>query len=184
MFRDLARCTARLKGERYEGAVIAAAEGERDGMLGRTADGLPETHADRHGKMTEQAPHHTARPAPRAPRHGPSPGRAADETGTLTIKMLLGRKAPTERTAGEGGVLHLEARAEGVRAASIRLRFTTEDVRDFVEDVGDTNELHEGEKPLVPGLLILERLLKEATLVSCQKLSMKFKTPVFVGQNV
>ena len=64
MFRDLARCTARLKGERYEGAVIAAAAWERDGMLGRTADGLPETLADRHGMMTV---------------------RAADESGTLTI---------------------------------------------------------------------------------------------------
>ncbi len=163
MFRDLARCTARIKGERYKGAVIAAAAWERGGTPGRTADGLPATLADRHGMMTVQA---------------------ADESGTLTIKMLLGRKAPVERTAGGEGVLHLEARAEGARAASIRLQFATEDVREFVEDVGDTNELHEGEKPLVPGLLILERLLKQMEFITCRKIFLKYTTPVFAGQEV
>ena len=161
MFRDLARCTARLKGERYKGAIIAAAAWEKGGVPGRTSDGLPAILSDRHGMMTVQA---------------------ADESGTLTIKMLLGRKAPAERLAGGDGTLHLEARAEGVAASSIRLKFTAEDVQDFVKDVNDTNALHEGANPLVPGLLIMERLLE--VLTDCQKLTMKFKTPVFVGQEV
>ena len=163
MFRDLARCTARLKGARYEGAVIAAAEWTRGGLSGKKTDDMPDILLDRHGMMKV---------------------RATDESGTLTLEMLLGRKAPTERTAGGEGILHLEARAEGVTASSIRLRFTTGDVRSFVSGVNDTNALHEGEKPLVPGLLIMEQLLKEAKLAACQKLSMKFKTPVFVGQEV
>jgi len=163
MFRDLARCTARLKGRRYEGVVIAAAEWQKDGLPGHTADGLPDILTDRHGMMTV---------------------RASDKSGMLTLKMLLGRKAPTKRAAGTEGKLHLEASAEGVADNRICLRFTTEDVRAFVSDVGDTNALHEGEKPLVPGLLIMERLLQAAELAACSHLSLKFTTPVFVGQEV
>ena len=163
MFRDLARCTARLKGERYEGAVIAAAKWQKGGMPGRMADGLPDILAGRHGMMTVQA---------------------ADESGTVAIKMLLFRRAPTVRMVGEGGILRLEARVEGVAARNVRLRFTAEDVRSFVRDVNDTNALHGGEKPLVPGLLIMERLLKQMEFITCRKVLLKYTMPVFAGQEV
>ena len=92
MFRDLARCTARLKGARYDGAVIAAAEWSRQGNDTMFAnDAMPEILVDRHRMMKV---------------------RAADASGTLVITMLLGRKAPTVR-ASEDGVLHLAAEAAG-----------------------------------------------------------------------
>ena len=164
MFRDLARCTARLKGERYEGAVIAAAEWSRKGNGQPLAENaMPDILLDRHGMMTV---------------------RAADDSGMLTIKMLLGRKPPKARTARTDEALRLEATAEGVAATSIRLRFTAEDVRSFVSDVNDMNALHEGGNPLVPGLLIMERVLRDRALIACPYLLMKFTIPVFVSQEV
>ena len=161
VFRDLARCTARLKGARYDGAVIAAAEWSRQGNDTMFAnDAMPEILVDRHRMMK---------------------GRAAEASGTLVITMLLGRKAPTVR-ASEDGVLHLAAEADGVPGGSVPMAFTTADVRAFVQAVDDTNPLHEGERPLVPGLLIMETVLKR--LDDCKKLSMKFTMPVFAGQKV
>ena len=155
MFRDLARCTARLKGARYDGAVIAAAEWSRQGNDTMFAnDAMPEILVDRHRMMKV---------------------RAADASGTLVITMLLGRKAPTVR-ASEDGVLHLAAEVDGVPGGSVPMAFTTADVRAFVQAV------HEGERPLVPGLLIMDTVLKR--LDDCKKLSMKFTMPVFAGQKV
>ena len=123
VFRDLARCTARLKGARYDGAVIAAAEWSRQGNDTMFAnDAMPEILVDRHRMM------------------------------------------------------------KGVPGGSVPMAFTTADVRAFVQAVDDTNPLHEGERPLVPGLLIMETVLKR--LDDCKKLSMKFTMPVFAGQKV
>ena len=164
MFRDLACCTARLKGPRFEGAVIAAAEWSREGdEKAQENGGMPEILRDRHGMMTV---------------------RAADASGVLVLKMLLGRKAPAMRESGADGVLHLMAQAEDIGHDAICMMFTADEVRSFVHDVDDTNLLHKGAQPLVPGLLIMERLLKHPSLKGCSRMSMKFTTPVFVGQKL
>ncbi|WP_294158943.1 hypothetical protein [uncultured Selenomonas sp.] len=161
MFRDLARCTARLKGARYDGAVIAAATWSRQGNgAALEADTMPTILLDCHRMIRVQA---------------------TDTSGTLTLTMLLGRKAPSVREA-DHGVLQLTAEADGVEQGDVRLMFTADEVRSFVHDVDDTNPLHEGTRPLVPGLLMMETLLKR--LDDCKKLSMKFTTPTFVGQEV
>ncbi len=160
VFRDLARCTARLKGARYEGAVIAAAEWTREGNGAELAAGvMPDILVDRHRMMRV---------------------RAADTSGTLVITMLLGRKAPGVRTA-EDGVLHLAAEADGRAGGDVTMAFTQEDVRAFVHAIDDTNPLHEGVRPLVPGLLIMKKLL---SLKSCKTLHMRFTVPIFVEQEV
>ena len=164
MFRDLARCTARLKGKRYDGAVIAAAEWQRAGS-GKPLESnvLPEILLDRHGLMKV---------------------RAMDASGQLTLKMLLGREAPAPRS-DEDGTLRLAADVQGIQKDGIvHLTFAAEDVAAFTRDVGDTNPLHEGARPLVPGLLIVEQLLEDPILLNCQRLRMKFITPVFAGQEV
>ena len=159
MFRDLARCTARLKGVRYDGAVIAAAEWSRRGDGKPLAkDAMPDILIDRHRMMKV---------------------RAADASGTLTITLLLGRNAPTVRAA-EDDVLHLVAEADGAVNGDVRMTFTAADVRAFVQAIDDTKPLHEGARPLVPGLLIMETVLKR--LEDCKQLSMKFSIPIFVGQ--
>ena len=114
-------------------------------------------------------------------RHRMMRVQAADASGALTLTMLLGRKAPNMREA-DHGVLRLTAEADGVESDDVRLMFTANEVRSFVQDVDDTNPLHEGARPLVPGLLMMETLLKR--LDDCKKLSMKFTTPTFVGQEV
>lgn len=161
MFRDLARCTARLKGARYDGAVIAAAEWSRQGKgTAIEEDMMPLILVDRHRMMKV---------------------RATDASGTLTITMLLGRKAPAVREE-VGGALRLNAEADGVPSGDVQMMFTADDVRAFVHDINDTNPLHEGERPLVPGLLLMETVLKN--FGDCKRLAMKFTTPTFVGQKV
>ena len=114
-------------------------------------------------------------------RHRMMRVQAADASGALTLTMLLGRKAPNMREA-DHGVLRLTAEADGVESDDVRLMFTANEVRSFVQDVDDTNPLHEGARPLVPGLLMMETLLNR--FASCHRLSMKFSVPVFVSQNV
>lgn len=129
-------------------------------------DAMPEILADRHGMMKVQA---------------------SDASGTLTLKMLLGRKAPEVHASDTGGVIHLTAKTDGTAGTeprSIRMTFTVDEVHAFVKDVNDTNALHKGTRPLVPGLLMVDRLLQVSSLKDCKNVSMRFTSPVFIGQTV
>lgn len=161
MFRDLARTTAALKGKRYEGAVIAAARWRRGRF--ECQIGMPEIQKGRHGLCVL---------------------RAADESGELMLTLLLGRPAPQAEAGQPPRVLQAVARGQGIRPSACSLRFSEKDVQAFVRDVNDTNPLHEGRCPLVPGLLILETLLKQPELRGCMELSLKFTTPSFAGETI
>lgn len=186
MFRDLAKCTARLKGGRYDGAVISTVVWENTpGVASRE----PEVLVDKH-KMLRV--------------------RAVDASGRLTITMLLGRSAPLPAANGAGSVKLAAtvviagdtAGTAGTSAAAARepaaelpvalprelaFSFTAAEILDFVTAIDDTNPLHRAEflsPPLVPGLAIVERILAACGSGRVQSLAMKFTAPSFAGDNI
>lgn len=191
MFRDLARVTARLKGSRFEGAVIAAAEWFQLG-----ADANVESVFDASG---------CAEPVILSDRHGLMRMRAFDASGTLTLTLLLGRTAPRidvirecrltavvdvncdyrlNDPAGVNGDSRLSDSDDSARTDAVRLRFSAAEVYAFVTSVNDTNMLHRTGRPLVPGLMIMEKLLSRPELDGCSRIRMKFTCPVFSDQDV
>ena len=137
MFRDLARMTASLKGPCYEGALIARAVWERgeDGA----GSGM-RILRDHHGLLEVMA---------------------FDDSGRLTLTMLLGRPAPSRPSGRLIRSRSLKLLVDGAPTpAHLSLCFSAESVHAFVQSVGDTNALHAGPAPLVPGLAILEAALQ------------------------
>lgn len=61
------------------------------------------------------------------------------------------------------------------------LSFTDDEVHEFVSDVGDTNDIHQGEKPIVPGMEILEYLCLNN---SWEKINLRFRHPVRAGETI
>lgn len=61
--------------------------------------------------------------------------------------------------------------------------YTAQLISEFTKDAGDDNSIHKGENPLVPGLLMLEDLLKK---ISKDKghFSITFEKPVTAGQTI
>ena len=98
-------------------------------------------------------------------------GRIGDTS--LTLTMLLGRfeaaraEASKEPPGPEGKPWHT---------------FTPAEVAEFVGAVNDVNTIHQGERPVVPGLLILERLLQTPGYEGAANLTLKFIRPAFSGE--
>ena len=108
MFRDLARMTASLKGPRYEGALIAKAVWEREHDAGA---GMRILH-DHHGLLEVMA---------------------FDDSGRLTLTMLLGRPAPSRPSGRLVRSRSLKLLVDGAPTpAHLSLCFSTESVHAFV----------------------------------------------------
>ena len=56
------------------------------------------------------------------------------------------------------------------------------EIESFCNDVGDENEIHKGESPVVPGLLIIKKSLGEMTTIN--SLLVNFYKPVYSEQEV
>ena len=59
--------------------------------------------------------------------------------------------------------------------------FTSEDVWEFVDSVGDTNPIHQGNQPVVPGLLLME-YIKNKLPTSVKKLELSFRNAIFANE--
>lgn len=59
--------------------------------------------------------------------------------------------------------------------------FTLEDVWEFVDSVGDTNPIHQGNQPVVPGLLLME-YIKNKLPTSVKKLELSFRNAIFANE--
>ena len=59
--------------------------------------------------------------------------------------------------------------------------FTREDVWEFVDSVGDTNPIHQGNQPVVPGLLLME-YIKNKLPTSVKKLELSFRNAIFANE--
>lgn len=62
--------------------------------------------------------------------------------------------------------------------------FSAEEIFEFVEEVGDKNKIHRISNPVVPGLLILETLLKSKEFFLCEQLAMRFKDFITAGESL
>lgn len=65
--------------------------------------------------------------------------------------------------------------------------FTKVEVEEFCNYVGDKNEIHMGEKPVVPGMFILHKLekyLEKAEVYTLKNTEVVFQNPVFVNDRV
>ena len=159
MLREVSRILARLKGERFMGGLIAKAVWRRGGAM-KEAEGLTVL---RDRKETVIAC-----------------GRKGDTS--LTLTMLLGRFDPKD----------LEKEIEAARAEAAKETpetggkpwhtFTPDEVSEFVRAVNDVNTIHQGERPVVPGLLILEQLLRTPGYADAAHRTLKFIRPAFSGE--
>jgi hypothetical protein len=62
------------------------------------------------------------------------------------------------------------------------IKFSSLEIESFCNDVGDENEIHKGESPVVPGLLIIKKSLGEMTTIN--SLLVNFYKPVYSEQEV
>ena len=58
--------------------------------------------------------------------------------------------------------------------------FSKSEILSFVSDTGDSNPIHQGEHPVVPGLLILEKLI----LDFMHSFVIRFRTPLYADEPV
>lgn len=158
MFRDLACMTASLKGPRYEGALIAKAVWE----CGHDAGVGMRILRDHHGLLEVMA---------------------FDDSGRLTLTMLLGRPAPSRPSGRLVRSRSLKLLVDGAPTPThLSLCFSAESVHAFVQSVGDTNALHAGPKPLVPGLAIFEAALQGIAPV--RRAELRFRGASFAGETI
>lgn len=166
MFWKAARQSARLKGERFEGAVIVEAIWRRSVANVSDEDRedvLPKILLDRHHLLKT---------------------RSCDGTDILDVTMLLGRKAPesNEKTAQKKELTAFVECTEKILNEKISLQFSAQQVYDFVTLVNDTNPLHQRKNPLVPGLLLLQKVIE--LVPQAQQVTMRFSLPVFADETV
>ena len=153
--RALAEVLARLQGERFAGAVIMRAEWS----LLFAGEGQTEALRvlrDRHGLMTVCC-------------------QAAGEQ--LLVTMLLGhepvRPAVDMSTSDKSDLTCQMAGRE-------RWKISAAEVRAFAAAVGDGNSIHQGDAPVIPGLLLLEKLLAQRP-PGAAKLVLRFFHAAYAG---
>lgn len=159
MLREVSRILAQLKGERFMGGLIAKAVWRQGGEM-KEPEGLTVLR-DRKDTVI-------------------ACGRIGDTS--LTLTMLLGRFDPKD----------LEKEIDAARAEAAKETppeggkpwhtFTPDEVVEFCGAVNDVNTIHQGERPVVPGLLILEQLLKTPGYDNAANVTLKFIRPAFSGE--
>ncbi len=159
MLREVSRILAQLKGERFMGGLIAKAVWRQGGEM-KEPEGLTVLR-DRRDTVV-------------------ACGRIGDTS--LTLTMLLGRFNPKDiekEIAAARAEAAKEAPGTGGRPWHT---FTPQEVAEFVRAVNDVNTIHQGERPVVPGLLILEQLLQTSDYKGASNLTLKFVRPAFSGE--
>lgn len=133
-FFELARMLSTLQGEEYQGSVIARASWQRVLLGGRTG-----VFIHRKGKKFQQV----------------ECSCAAENGGRemLCVMLMLGGKRPVREEKASDSV----AAVQGTWSR----RFSAEEITDFVLKVNDHNRIHQGEAPVVPGLLLLQDILEK-----------------------
>lgn len=111
--------------------------------------------------------------------------KTADASGTLIFDMLLGHSAPRKReNAPQIAQLTAEIQSASTLPHDLTLCFSAQDILDFTQIVHDTNSLHQGTKPLVPGMLLFQHAWQAAQDGQMQSLRLRFTMPVFAEQEV
>ena len=95
------------------------------------------------------------------------------------------------RAAGEGSelILYLMNRNDvgkdklnvsEIPPNAVSLVISNKDVKDYLLRSGDTNPIHTGENPVIPGLLILEKILPHENI----DVQARFHVPVYAGDTL
>ncbi len=63
-------------------------------------------------------------------------------------------------------------------------RISNEEIKTFIEEVDDDNEIHRSARPIVPGFLIIETLLNDPRLLEHKKIRLRFKNFTAVDEKL
>lgn len=146
--RDLAKIIAKVKGGSYDGAMIIKAVWKRE----PGADLEEPVILKENRKLLVCKAHY--------------------QDASLTVTMLLGHQVPTgEQLMADRGI---ETNTDSVAWQ----RFSRQQVVDFVQEVGDSNPIHQTANPVVPGMLLMDAI-KASLPDAMQELSLSFRNAVF-----
>ena len=117
--------------------------------------------------------------------------------GYLSIHMYLMKPVSKAAAQSNSGVQNKFATVNEYTQDMI---FSKSEIFSFVSDTGDFNPIHQGEHPVVPGLLILEKLILEKTILEKLNLQtdighigifdlihsfgIRFRTPLYADEPV
>lgn len=146
--RKLAKIIAKVKGGSYDGAMIIKAVWKRE-----PGAGLEEPVILKENRKLLVC-------------------KAHYQDASLTVTMLLGHQVPT-------GEQLMANRGTGANTDSVAWRrFSRQRVVDFVQEVGDSNPIHQTVNPVVPGMLLMDAI-KASLPNGLQELSLSFRNAVF-----
>lgn len=97
--------------------------------------------------------------------------------GYLSIHMYLMKPVSKAAAQNNSGDQNKSATANEYTPDII---FSKSEILSFVSDTGDSNPIHQGEHPVVPGLLILEKLI----LDFMHSFVIRFRTPLYADEPV
>ena len=97
--------------------------------------------------------------------------------GYLSIHMYLMKPVSKAAAQNNSGDQNKSAPANEYTPNMI---FSKSEILSFVSDTGDFNPIHQGEHPVVPGLLILEKLI----LDFMHSFIIRFRTPLYADELV
>lgn len=97
--------------------------------------------------------------------------------GYLSIHMYLMKPVSKAAAQSNSGVQNKFATVNEYTQDMI---FSKSEILSFVSDTGDSNPIHQGEHPVVPGLLIMEKLILDLM----HSFIIRFRTPLYADEPV
>lgn len=103
--------------------------------------------------------------------------------GYLSIHMYLMKpvsKATAQSNSGVQNKCSSQYKSVAVNEYTQDMIFSKSEILSFVSDTGDFNPIHQGEHPVVPGLLIMEKLILDLM----HSFIIRFRTPLYADEPV
>ena len=97
--------------------------------------------------------------------------------GYLSIHMYLMKPVSKAAAQSNSGV---QSKFVAVNEYTQDMIFSKSEILSFVSDTGDFNPIHQGEHPVVPGLLIMEKLILDLM----HSFIIRFRTPLYADEPV
>lgn len=97
--------------------------------------------------------------------------------GYLSIHMYLMKPVSKATAQSNSGVQNKFATVNEYTQDMI---FSKSEILSFVSDTGDFNPIHQGEHPVVPGLLIMEKIILDLI----HSFGIRFRTPLYADEPV
>lgn len=97
--------------------------------------------------------------------------------GYLSIHMYLMK--PVSKAAAQSNSV-VQNKFATVNEYTQDMIFSKSEILSFVSDTGDFNPIHQGEHPVVPGLLIMEKLILDLM----HSFIIRFRTPLYADEPV